>query len=262
MDPKSELFYGYKLHAICDAHYGTPLSWSVLPANVNDFHQLPPLTDQLTANFPRQKPRFLMADRGYDGMPNYQYLHDRRIAAVIHMRDTNTDGIYDVQGRPSCMGGHPMRYVSTDRRKGHLFRCDPDAAGDDGCPFRTSPPWLGEHCVGQHYESWDGDLLRKVGRLARASRRWQRLYKRRGSVERMFSSLKRSRLLADHRCFNIRRVRLHVGLSLLTYAGSMLARLLAGDIAHLRDMAVQLPPSGPVSASSSSITTPAHALAA
>ena len=89
-----------------------------------------------------------------------------------------------------------------------------------------------------------------------ASRQWKRLYKRRGSVERMFSGLKRSRMLTEHRCFNIRRVRLHVGLSLLTYAGSMLARLLAGEYHRMRDMAIQLPPS--VSAP----TSPAYALAA
>ncbi len=55
----------------------------------------------------------------------------------------------------------------------------------------------------------------------------------------MFSSLKRSRLLIDHTGMNIRRVRQHAGLSLLTYAGSMLARLLAGDYAGMRDMSVE-----------------------
>lgn len=41
-----------------------------------------------------------------------------------------------------------------------------------GCPLRHSAPWLGQRCGGQHYETWDGDNLRRVGRLARASRRW------------------------------------------------------------------------------------------
>ena len=242
-DAKGSLFYGYKLHATCDAYYGTPLSWCVLPANANDAPQLPPLMDQLAANFPRQPARFLMADRGYDGMPNYRYLDERRINAVIQLKDTDKSGLYDVSGRPSCIGGRPMRYVRTDRGKGHLFRCNPDDG--DGCPLKDSAPWLGARCASQHHETWGGDLLRRVGRLPRASRRWARLYNLRASVERMFGSLKRSRLLAQHSCYGLRRVRLHVALSLLTYAGSMLARLLAGDVAHIRDMSVNWTPPAP-----------------
>ena len=57
----------------------------------------------------------------------------------------------------------------------------------------------------------------------------------------MFSSLKRSRLLADHSRLGIGKVRLRVSLSLLTHSASMLARLLAGDYRGLLDMAVQRP---------------------
>ena len=47
-----EFFFGYKLHAICDAYCGTPLSWEVLPANANDNPTLPGLVDQLKENHP------------------------------------------------------------------------------------------------------------------------------------------------------------------------------------------------------------------
>lgn len=57
----------------------------------------------------------------------------------------------------------------------------------------------------------------------------------------MFSSLKRSRLLAEHSCLGINKVRLHVALSLLTYTSSMLARLRTGDHRGILDMAVQRP---------------------
>ena len=229
-----ELFYGYKLHATCDAYYGFPLSWEILPANANDSPRLPPLMDQLAANFPDRPARYLMADRGYDAMSNYQYLDDRRIFSVIHIRNTDKNGIYSTKGRPYCAGQQEMEYIRTDRGKGHLFRCP-----EGGCELLNLSPWLGRRCPQEHHETWKGDLLRRVGRLPRAGRRWRLLYRRRGSVERMFSSLKRSRLLIDHSCRNIRRVRQHAGLSLLTYAGSMLARLLAGDYQGMRDMSVE-----------------------
>ena len=234
----ADMFYGFKLHALCDAYYGTPLSWEVLPANVNDYPRLAPLVDQLAADFPRMPTRYLLADRGYDGLSNYQHLDDRRILAVIHMRDTQRgQGIIDVKGRPRCIGGVPMEYIRTDRGKGHLFRCNPD----QGCPLKDTAPWLGSRCDTEYHETWEGDHLRRVGRLARASRRWRRLYRRRPIIERMFSSMKRSRLLAEHSCIGINKVRLHVSLSLLTYTVSMLARLLAGDYEGMLDMAVRRP---------------------
>ena len=57
-------------------------------------------------------------------------------------------------------------------------------------------------------------------------------------MERLFSSLKRSRLLAQYSYLGIKKVRLRVSLSLLAYTGSMLSRLLTGNIRDSLDMAV------------------------
>ena len=233
---KDEFFYGYKLHATCDAYYGFPLAWDVLPANANDSPTLPPLMDQHADKFPAMPARFLLADRGYDALSNYKYLDRRGVLSVIHMRNTDKTGLYSAKGRPYCAGGLEMEYVRTDKGKGHLFRCT-----DPECPMRTQSPYLGLRCPQEHYEGWGGDLLRKVGRLPRAGRRWRRIYRRRTVIERMFGSMKRSRLLDFAICLNIKRMRLHVALSLLTYAGTMLARLLAGEYHRRLDMRVALP---------------------
>ena len=232
-----EFFYGYKLHATCDAYYGFPLSWEVLPANANDSPRLPPLMDQQADKFPGMPARYLLADRGYDALSNYRDLDRRGIFSVIHIRDTDKNGLYSVKGRPYCAGGQEMEYIRSDKGQGHLFRC-PDAAD---CPLATRSPWLGRRCPQEHHETWEGDLLRRVGRLARAGRRWRRLYKRRTVIERMFGSLKRSRLLDAHCALSIARMRLHVALSLLTYAGTMLARLRAGLYAERLNMRVGWP---------------------
>ena len=54
----------------------------------------------------------------------------------------------------------------------------------------------------------------------------------------MFSSLKRSRLLDDCRYLGRAKTNLHVALSLLTYAGTMMVRVLEGDYDGMRDMAL------------------------
>ncbi len=235
---KGELFFGYKLHALCDAYYGHPLAWSILPANVNDSPQLPPLMDRLADQHPYLPTRFLMGDKGYDGLSNYRYLDERRnvggerVLSVILMRYTDRNGLYSSHGRPFCLGKREMEYVRTDRGKGHLFRCP-----DGGCSLLTESPWLGP-CQQEHHENWQGDRLRKVGRLPRGSPRWHLLYNLRPSVERLFSSLKRTRMMGECRYLGIAKTRLHVSLSMLAYSATMLVRLLKGDTRRMRSMAL------------------------
>ena len=234
---KTEYFFGYKMHAVVDAFYGTPLGHIILPANEGDSPQLPVLLDRLADRHPNLRVRYVMADRGYDATSNYTYLDDQRILSVIKMRDTDKDGIYTLDGRPKCLGDKPMDYVRTDRGKGHLFRCPPG-----GCHLKDRIAFS-RYCDSEHHERLAGDpeLLRKVGRLPRVGRRWASLYRRRQTVERWFNSVKASRLLTGHRYRQRRKVTLHASLSVLTYSATMLARLQVGDYADMRQMRLPLP---------------------
>lgn len=232
---KRELFYGYKLHLACDARYGVPLAYTVMPANANDSPQLPVLLDQIHSDHPQLKPKFAIADKGYDHTPNYHYLHKRKISAVIAIRDTEkSNQTYSLEGRPRCTGGLDMDYLGTNREKGHFFRCP-----EGGCHLKDTIQFT-KHCDLEFYEQVD-DMpeLRKVGKLARANPAWKRLYNKRGIVERLFGSAKQSRLLDTHRCFGIQRMRLHIALSLLAYTGTMLARVAKGEPKNLRQMDVR-----------------------
>ncbi len=231
-----EFFLGYKLHLICDARYGVPVAWKVLPANASDSPTLPGLVDQIKAKHPGLKPRYLMADKGYDALSNYQHLDDLRIVPVIPLRNTDKEGLYDKKGRPQCFGGKPMEYVRTDR-EGHLFRCR-----QRGCRLKNKVG-LTRYCDIEYHETLEGDALRKVGRLPRTTRRWKRRYKQRTTVERAFRSLKHSRLLDQHQFQGLAKVRLHASLALLTYCATMLARVQAGQLDKMRRMRVRVPAS-------------------
>ena len=234
-----EFFYGYKLHLVCDAVYGVPLAYEILPANQSDSPTLPGLVDKVASSHPGFKTRYLIADKGYDGLSNYQDLDQRSIIPVIPLRNTDKDGLYDQKGRPQCFGGKPMEYVRTDAEKGHLFRCR-----QKGCRLKNRTG-LTRYCDIEYYEELEGDALRKVGRLVRTTRRWKRLYKRRTIIERSFHSLKHSRLLNQHRFRGLRKVRLHATLALLTYCATMLARVQAGQMDRMRIMRIRAPVSAP-----------------
>ena len=71
----------------------------------------------------------------------------------------------------------------------------------------------------------------------RGSLEWERLYARRQMIERLFGSLKRSRLLDRHQYVRRDKVELHLELSILAYTTTMLTRPDARDgerLGHIR----------------------------
>ena len=56
------------------------------------------------------------------------------------------NGIYDKDGRPTCIGGKSMEYAPTDPEEGHLFRCPAE-----GCSLKETVQFT-RHCDYWHYE--------------------------------------------------------------------------------------------------------------
>ena len=224
------------MHLVCDAVYGFPLSYTILPANANDSPQLPKLIRKAEQEHPWLEMEYATADKGYDALKNFKFLDDRMIDPIILIRDTYKHGdLYDARGRPICMGNKPMEYVSTDPDQGHLFRCNPE-----GCHLKNQLAFS-LYCADTCYEQPEGELLRKVGRVARASQEFKDLYRHRQTIERFFRSLKHSRLLDQHRYRSFTKVKLHAALALLTYVATMLNKVLCGRIQSMRQMRVRTP---------------------
>ena len=172
---KIEWCFGYRMHAVADALYGIPIGFILTPANENDSPLLPRVMRKIQGEHKWLRPRFLIADKGYDATSNYTFLHKRKIIPIINLRaPSHTDlhkGIYTPnKGSPTCQGLEGMTYLQTDPDTGHhLFRCPPE-----GCPLKSRK--------GVHYcadEVWEdpANEPRIVGILPRASERWKALYK-------------------------------------------------------------------------------------
>lgn len=234
-----EWVFGYKVHLICDATYGIPLSYIVLPANASDSPQLPKLVELAKAEHPWLDIESLLADKGYDSLSNYRFLDDQGIDPIILMRDTYKHGdLYDAKGRPVCIGNIPMEYTGTDEDGQHHFRCNPE-----GCHLKDRL-FFTMHCNDVCEELPEGELLRTLGRVARASQEFQDLYSRRQTIERFFGSAKRSRLLDQHQYRGMAKIRLHVVLAMLTYTATMLDHVRCQRMNRLRRMRIDLPKSG------------------
>ena len=128
-----------------------------------------------------------------------------------------------------------MGYGGTDRKRDHRFDCPPE-----GCHLKDKTG-VTRYCKDHHYENPEGEPLRIVGLLPRCSEEWKTEYKKRTSIERYFSSAKHSRLMNQHRNFNIIQMSLHVLMSMLTYLATAPAHLQADDCAHMRHTRINLP---------------------
>jgi len=237
----TELFFGYKLHSIIDSIYGVPLAHTILPANENDSPQLIKLVNKAQSAYPWLKPWHLLADRGYDSQANHRALVDRGITPIIHIRrPTAEDGLYDGwfdrRGRPVCDGETPMEYILTDPASGrHKFRCPPD-----GCKLKARSSGAVRYCDTTALWIDPNENLRAIGVVARSSANWKRLYSQRQTIQRMFGSMKRSRILDRYQYVQRSKVELHLGLSVLTYLATMLTRVDAGDGGRIRHMRIKV----------------------
>lgn len=237
-----ELFLGYKPNAITDAYHQLPLHIKVRTANENEVKHFAEDLDATLARHPWIKPKAIMADKGYDAVPNFEHAVKRGIIPNIAVRrppkDKKTgkrryDGLYDEDGRPICVGGEPMTYLGTDPKGAHHFRCQ---AG--GCQLRNKIDWS-RYCDSHHSEKPEGKLLRIMGLVPRCSGLWKKWYKLRTAIERYFSSAKRSRLLDSHRYFKQEKVELHANMSALAYLLTALTHLKADDYKSMRHMNVR-----------------------
>ena len=242
-----ELFFGYKAHVIADAIYGIPLHIALRPANENETSHFAQDLDDTLERHPWLKPRFLLADKGYDSLPNFQHTVKQGIIPIIAVRrpqkDKKTghrlfDSTYDEDGRPLCMGRQSMEYLGTDQEGNHHFRCP-----SEGCWLKDRIDWS-RYCNSGHSEQPEGKVLRIIGIVPRFTELWRKIYNKRGAIERWFSSSKRSRLLDKHQLLKMGKIRLHANVSMLSWLLTALARLKTDDYRRMKHMYIGVPRAG------------------
>ena len=240
-DAGTEPFFGYKMVALSDAVYGVPLVYIVSPANQNESPKLRDVVELAQQTYEWFSPKYLVADKGYDSRGNHEFLYQRGITPIIHIRKPATedrlhDGFYNTLGAPTCDGRTAMEYVRTDAKTGkHLYRCPVG-----GCDLKSRSSGAVRYCdIIEHWVD-PKDNLRVISVVARVSRKWKALYRLRTVIERYFSSLKRSRLLNSSLYLSMCKIQAHAGLSVLTYLGTVLARLQANDRDNMLQMRIKV----------------------
>ena len=202
-------WFGYKLHLLVDAKHEVVLAYQVTTAHAADCKSLPDLVKQGRANLPPRRIQTLAYDKAADDNESHRVLTEAKIRAVIQNRhlwkdqteqmlpghDGNSNIVYDEAGTVHCydrtsspMVRHPMAYIGYEpQRETIKYRCPARHEGWS-CPHDAV-------CnAGKSYGKTvrvDRTIdLRRFPPLPRATKKFERLYDGRTSVERVNARFK------------------------------------------------------------------------
>jgi len=202
-------WFGYKRHLLVDARHEVSLAYQTTAANTSDGQTLPALVQQARANVPEGRMKTLAYDKAADDGEIHRELAAAGIRPVIENRrlwkddperllpghDGTTNVVYDEAGTLYCYDRtretpvkHPMSYIGYEPQRGTIkYRCPARHEGWS-CPSATI-------CnAGKEYGKTvrvDCQVdLRRFPPIPRATKKFERLYRGRTSVERVNARLK------------------------------------------------------------------------
>lgn len=228
-------WFGFKVHFAVDAKYELPVIYEVTKASVHDSPVLEKLIEGMEERHPGilKRCEHLTADKGYDSKENNANLFDGYgIIPVIDIRDMWKDGeetklldptkagniVYDYRGDIFCVcpvtgEKRPMVYWGyEDDRETLKYRCPASA--------------LGVTCKGKKQCCRDNKYGRTVRvplelerrlfvPLPRSTPKWQRIYNKRTSIERVNSRIDVSFGFENHTIRGKKKMALSVGISFI-----------------------------------------------
>ena len=222
---KKEYHFGFKAHIICDVKTELPMGYNVLAANSDEKKAMMDMLGKLPALI-TDRMDHLMLDRGYDSTEMICAAKAAGIIPVVDIRNCwkdgettrqykDTDIVYDFKGNVYMVdekgGQRRMHYEGYDCQK----KC-----------LRYSHKGK----VYKIYVSYDERVFLPV---ARDSKKFERLYKGRTSVERLNGRLDRDYMFEDHCIRGMRKMKLMVSLTLLTMNAMALGKIKGGVTTHL-----------------------------
>lgn len=202
-------WFGYKFHVVVDRKHEVAIAYRITSANTADNVAIPELVGQTESNLPKDRMETFAYDKAADDGKVHEFLYEKGIAPVVENRsmwkdepermlpghDGNSNVVYDESGTIYCydkVSDPPVRrrmaYLGYEKSKGTLkYRC-PAKHGGFSCQSNR-------RCnEGKNYGKTirvkcEIDL-RRFPPIPRATKKFERLYKERTSVERVIGRLK------------------------------------------------------------------------
>ena len=230
-------WFGFKLHLLVDVKHEVVLSYAITDTKAGDGETLPVLLDQAMVNLPEDRIKTLAYDKAADSQDVHKRLAGEGITPLIQTRelwkeepermlpghDGSSNVVYKEDGTIYCYDKvsdppvrHPMAYIGYEPERETLkYRCPAKHEGWD-CP-------MSKICnAGKSYGKTvrvDHELdPRRFPSLPRATKKFERMYKGRTSVERVNARLKIFWGVDDGNVTGTRRFVAQVGVVLAVHA--------------------------------------------
>jgi hypothetical protein len=243
---KTVEWFGYKLHLVVDVRHEVVLSYEITDTKAGDGETLPALLAQAQDNLPEDRIKTLAYDKAADSEDVHELLSEEGITPLIQIRsmwqtepermlpghDGASNVVYDEAGTIYCYDKvseppvrHKMAYIGHEpQRKTLKYRCPAQHEGWE-CPMSAV-------CnAGKSYGKTvrvDREVdLRRFPALPRATKKFERMYKGRTSVERVNARLKVFWGVDDGNIRGARRFVAEVGVVMAVHAA--FATLLASS---------------------------------
>ena len=202
-------WFGYKLHLLVDAKHEVVLAYQVTTANAADSKSLPALVQEGQANLPADRIETLAYDKAADDNESHRVLHEAQIRPVIQNRhlwkdqteqmlpghDGTSNIVYDEAGTLYCYDRtslpivrHPMAYIGYEpQRQTIKYRCP---ARHEGWTCPHDAVCNAGKSYGKTVRVDQTIDLRRFPAIPRATKKFERKYNGRTSVERVNARLK------------------------------------------------------------------------
>ena len=229
-------WFGYKLHLLVDAKHEMVLAYQVTTAHAADCKSLPDLIEQGQANLPDDRIETLAYDKAADDHESHRVLNKVGIRPVIQNRrlwkdqteqmlpghDGTSNIVYDEAGTVYCYDRtslpivrQKMAYIGYEpQRETIKYRCP--ARHEDWCCPHDAVCNAGKS-YGKTVRVDRAIDLRRFPPIPRATKKFERLYKGRTSVERVNARLKIFWGIDDGNIVGARRFHAMVGAVLVVH---------------------------------------------
>lgn len=252
-------WFGYKLHLLVDSVYELPLSFRLTQASAGDSPELLDRVADVERHHPdlAKRARELAADKAFDSFENNRELYNRYgIKPLIDIRAAWPDET----GTKALVSGRADVFVYDE--KGRVF-CECPCSGErrllafqgfeearDTLKYRCPAAAYGFECKGRERCEAFADVgpfgrtvripldtdRRVFTPIPRSTRRWEKAYDRRSSVERVNSRIDNVLGFERHTIRGMQKMQARVSLALVVMLAMALGRLRANQPARIRSI--------------------------
>lgn len=204
---KTKKWFGFRLHLLSDATYELPIDYEVTKASNSEVKEIEKLFDNIKEKYPEklEKCRYFLADKGYDSTELIERFRTEETAPVIDIRNMwqgdetkqfkDTNIVYDYKGS--------VYYITDSGEKIELIYKGYDKSRDSQ-RYGFHPKYHDKRIFRIPLKT-DPRIFTKV---ARNSKKWKRLYKKRTSIERVNGRIDRDFQFEKHTIRGLKKMKM------------------------------------------------------